>query len=116
MSVFSVALMGQTYKDMFSKMDQKFGSKAMSHKRQYTKAMRMFENRYLVPSQVGIFSNKMEAYLNTQTANVSRPQHNIGQSSGLAIRQKSSRRLITRSKPRCRARAQARSKRRSFAK
>ena len=46
----------------------------------------------------------------------STPKQSIGQTSGLAIRQKSSRRLITRSKPRGRARAQARSKRRSFAK
>lgn len=114
--VIGVAFMGQTYKKMFSKIDQKFGSKAMPHKRKYTKAMRVFENRHLVPSQAGIFSNKMQATLDKQTSNVGRPQQNIGQASGLAIRQKSSRRSITRSKPRGKARAQARSKRRSFAK
>lgn len=67
--VIGVAFMGQTYKKMFSKIDQKFGSKAMPHKRKYTEAMRVFEKRHLIPSQVGVFSNKMQATLDQSSKN-----------------------------------------------
>jgi len=111
--------MGQTYKKMFSKLDRKFGSKAMPHKRKYTEGMRVFEKRHLVPSQVGIFSNKMQATLDRQQAaldrqtvprkirqpqqEVSRSQRNIGRSSGLSIRSRFRNKALARRRSKSRA-------------
>ncbi len=110
---------GTNYKQMFAKMDRKFGSRSMSHKRKLTEGIRGLEKRHLVPSQVGIFSNKMQATLDRQQAaldrqtvprkirqpqqEVSRSQRNIGRSSGLSIRSRFRNKALARRRSKSRA-------------
>ena len=102
-----IALTTMAQPSTYKRAYKKFGTKK-------TKGMLHAMQRHATainPSNRNMFKEAL-AY-NSQR---STPKQSIGQTSGLAIRQKAPTRSITRSKPRSRGRAQARSKRRSFAK
>ena len=57
---------GKNYNKMFSKMDAQHGKKSAPEKQKYTNIIRSWENSWLIPSQRGVYSNKMQATLDKQ--------------------------------------------------
>ena len=58
--------MGKNYNNMFSKLDAQLGKKSAPEKQKYTNIIRSWENSWLIPSQRGVYSNKMQATLDKQ--------------------------------------------------
>ena len=104
-----LALTAMAQSSTYKRAYKKFGTKK-------TKGMLHAMQRHATainPSNRNMFKEALSYSPSNQR---STPKQNIGQASGLAIRQEAPRHSRTQTKPRSRVGAQARSKRRSFSK